>query len=165
MIERKSSLKIEFIFIFAIFTMFAVTTFLVVIIGANQYRTTADAMNENYEVRTATSYIQERLRRSDSSCGIHLTTLSGTQAIELTETENDVPCTTYLYFYDGALRELLVTDASVFRLGAGQTIIELHGMDIRQLPEDILEITFTGTDESTYTTLFFSHSSQGKEAL
>ena len=43
-----------------LFGMFAVTAFILVLIGIKQYKVTADSMNYNYEVRTASSYLREK---------------------------------------------------------------------------------------------------------
>lgn len=42
---------------------FALTAFILVLIGVKQYKSTANAMNYNYEVRTVTSYLREKSDR------------------------------------------------------------------------------------------------------
>ena len=98
---KASSHKIETVFILALFTMFAATAFLVVLIGAKQYQVTADYMNDNYEVRTASSYLQEKIRSNDTSDAITITELDGTPALAFTSIENDTEYTTYIYYFDG----------------------------------------------------------------
>ena len=46
---------------------FALTAFILVLIGVKQYKYTANAMNYNYEVRTVTSYLREKVRQNDST--------------------------------------------------------------------------------------------------
>lgn len=158
-----TSHKIETAFILALFTMFAATSFLVVLIGAKQYQNTADSMNKNYEVRTASSYLMEKVRQNDSSGAIYVTSLLGEEALAIESTENDTLCTTYIYYYENYLRELFVTDSSVFSLSSGQKIIELSGFDIESPDTGILRVSFTGTDGNSSDVYLSVHASRGKE--
>ncbi len=161
---HSSTHKIDMIFVAALFTVFAATAFLAVLIGAKQYQKTADNMNYNYEVRTAASYITEKIRQSDSSGSISITTLSDVNALAVSTTENDKNYTTYIYYYDGWLRELFVSESAVFSLDAGQKIVEISGFFASYADNSLLEITFTGTDGTDYPVYLAIHS-DGKEAL
>ena len=55
--------KMDTVFVAALFVLFAITACLLILIGARQYRATAKAMNANYEVRTASSYLTEKSAR------------------------------------------------------------------------------------------------------
>ena len=52
---KHSSKKIDTVFIVSLFVLFAITAILLILIGARQYRFTADSMNRNYEIRTTSS--------------------------------------------------------------------------------------------------------------
>ena len=99
--------KMDTVFVAALFVLFAITACLLILIGARQYRATAKAMNANYEVRTASSYLTEKVRQNDCSAGISIVDFAGGNALALT---NDVNSnyTTYIYYYDGYLRELFI---------------------------------------------------------
>ena len=64
---ENSSRKIDTVFIVSLFVMFAITAILLILIGARQYRFTADSMNRNYEIRTASSYLTEKVHQSIQS--------------------------------------------------------------------------------------------------
>ena len=85
------------VFVAALFVLFAITACLLILIGARQYRATAKAMNANYEVRTASSYLTEKVRQNDCSAGISIVDFAGGNALALT---NDVNSnyTTYIYY-------------------------------------------------------------------
>lgn len=161
---HSSAHKIDMVFVVALFTIFAATAFLVVLIGAKQYQSTADNMNYNYEVRTAASYITEKVRQNDSSCDIQVTTLSDENALAFSTTENGNNYTTYIYYYDGWLRELFVSESAVFSPDAGQKIVEISGFSASFADTDLLEITFTGTDGTAYPVYLAIHSNR-EEAL
>lgn len=157
--------KIDMIFVIALFTVFAATAFLVVLIGAKQYQTTADNMNYNYEVRTAASYITEKIRQNDTSCEIAIRTVDNVDVLAISSVENDTSYITYLYYYDGWLRELFVSDSSVFTLGAGQKIVEISDFSAEKINPQLLKVYFTGSDGITYPIYLSIHTADGKEAL
>ena len=100
--------KIDTVFIVCLFMLFAMTSCILILIGAKQYHTTADAMNHNYEVRTVSSYLTEKVHQYDTSTGIAITDFAGGHALALSNTAEEQTYITYIYYYDGALRELLL---------------------------------------------------------
>jgi hypothetical protein len=160
---KPASHRMETAFVLALFTMFAVTAFLVVLIGAKQYQRTADSMNQNYEVRTAASYLEEKVRAGDSARAVSATTLSGAPALAISSDEGGNIYTTYIYYYDGSLRELFVTDSSVFSLDSGQKIVELSDFRVDSLRPGLIRATFAGTDGVAHQVFLAVHSASGKE--
>lgn len=160
-----TSHRIETAFILALFTMFAATAFLVVLIGAKQYQSTADSMNKNYEIRTAASYLEEKARSNDNSGSIYVTELMGLPALAFQNVEDDITYITYIYYYDNYLRELFVSDSSVYSLESGQEIIEINGFDVEIIKPDLICATYIGTDNLSYPVYLHVHASGGKEAL
>lgn len=162
-LDNRRSTKIDGVFVIALFTMFAVTAFLLILIGAKQYQNTADTMDSNYETRTISSYLTEKLRQNDADGSITITEIDGTHALALKTTENDITYVTYIYYYENALREIVVNDASVFSLETGQEIIQTGGFSAEVVSDNLLKITITtikGQKQTLYLTL---HSNSGKE--
>lgn len=119
--------KIDSFFVMILFLLFAITAAVLVLIGVRQYQVTADSMNYNYEVRTATSYLREKIRQNDNSASICVESIDGVEVLSLSSMVNDTVYHTYIYYYDGYLRELYIADGSSYTLGSGQQIIELSG--------------------------------------
>lgn len=161
----KASKKIDIIFVFAIITLFAATAFILVLIGAKQYRSVTDSMNKSYEDRTVASYITEKLRQSDTKDAILVEIIDGIQVLSIAATENDVKYTTYIYLYDGYLRELVTTEGSAVSLSGGQEIIAVQRFSPRVVKDSLIQIEVTDTDSNIRTLYFNLHSSSGKEAL
>ena len=69
MLELKKTPEhtIDRVFLLALLALFAATTFLVVSIGAKQYHSIADSMTANYETRTVSSYLEEKMNQTDVS--------------------------------------------------------------------------------------------------
>lgn len=162
-LDNRRSNKIDSVFVIALFTVFAITAFLLILIGAKQYQHTADSMDANYESRTISSYLTEKIRQNDSAGTVQVTDLEGIPAIALTTMENDVTYVTYIYYYDGALREIMVTDSSVFSLSTGQEIVQTDGFYPEFKESDLLKITITTTDNQTNVIYLSLHSNARKE--
>ncbi len=164
-LDNRRSTKIDSVFVIALFTMFAVTAFLLILIGAKQYQRTADTMDSNYESRTISSYLTEKIRQSDSQGQVSIEKLEGINALAIRTLENEVSYTTYIYYYEEALREIVVSDNSVFSLGTGQEIIKTGGFQAEQIRNNLLKITITTMEGKEHNIYLSLHSSGGKEQI
>ena len=79
---KSRSHQADSFFVMLLFFLFALTAFILVLIGVKQYKSTANAMNYNYEVRTVTSYLREKVRQNDSDAAISVETINGTKAMQ-----------------------------------------------------------------------------------
>lgn len=159
--------KIDTVFVLALITLFAATSFVLVLIGAKQYRHITNTMNHNYEVRTTSSYIAEKIRQNDATSSVSITRLEGTEALCIYSVEEGVPFMTYIYYYDNSLRELTVTETSVFDLSSGQEIIPASGFVPSMPGSSLLRTDITDTNGNVHTFYFHLHTNQvltGKEA-
>lgn len=161
----KTSKKIDSIFVLALITLFAATSFVLVLIGAKHYRHVTDVMDTNYEERTVSSYLTEKIRQHDTRDTITITDLENIPALSIRITERDICYTTYIYFYNGFLRELVVTEDSVFSLSAGQEIMELQGFHPKFVDHSLIRAEITGTDGEQNILYFSLHCDTGKEEL
>lgn len=142
---ESSAKKFDTVLVMLLFFLFASTAFILILLGIKQYKLTADAMNDNYEVRTATSYVTEKIRQNDTDLGIRVEDLNGIDALAMSEELEGNLYTTYIYYYDGYLRELFVSSDSVFDIESGQPIIEIGNMHIESLSDTSLVLTLTST--------------------
>lgn len=162
-LDNRRSNKIDGVFVIALFTMFAVTAFLLILIGARQYQRTADTMDANYESRTISSYLTEKIRQNDSLGNVVIAELEGIHALAIETVENDVTYITYIYYYKDALREIVVNENSVFSLDSGQEIIKTGGFTAEMVNDGLLKITITTTENQKQLLYLPLHSNGGKE--
>ena len=106
---RKHSTDI--LFVLVLFLVFTSSALAVILLGARVYQSTSSRMESNYNVRTALAYVSEKIRQNDESGAVSLCELDGIPALTLSQRMGDTSYITYLYFQDGALKELL-TEAS-----------------------------------------------------
>ena len=88
MLELKKTPEhtIDRVFLLALLALFAATAFLVVSIGAKQYHSIADSMTANYETRTVSSYLEEKMNQNDVAGSVAVTSIGAFPAIALSET-------------------------------------------------------------------------------
>lgn len=162
---ERTSKKIDTVFVMALLTLFAATALALVLIGAKHYRFVTNAMTGNHEDRTTSSYLIEKVRQQDTANAISVCDLQGTPALSIVSTEDDYTYITYIYYYEGSLRELVVTENSVFSLSGGQTIIPMRAFELTLVGKSLICAEITDTQGQTQVIYLPLHSSIGKEDL
>ena len=94
-------------------------------------------MTANYETRTVSSYLEEKMNQNDMAGSVAVTSIGAFPAIALSETVNDTIYTTYIYCYDGYLREITVSDGTTVVPGDGQKIIETNALAIDMVSSNL----------------------------
>ncbi|MEE1215937.1 MAG: DUF4860 domain-containing protein [Agathobacter sp.] len=141
-IDRETH-RIDSIFIMLLFFLFALTAFVLIMIGVRQYKATANAMDYNYEIRTVTSYLREKTRQNSSNSSISIETIDGTNALCLKNTLNNTIYNTYIYYYDGSLREMYIQEGTPFTLNLGQQIVTISGFDMDKTDDGLIIVTIS----------------------
>lgn len=160
---RNRPFPLDLIFILSLFLLFTITAVTTVLTGMKVYRHTADAMKQNYETRTFSSYLTEKVRQNDVDDGISVFSFSGseeknqiTEALCLTSYVGDQTYNTYLYLYDGYLRELTVSsDITELSGTAGQPILPARSFVVTADDAGLLHISFV-SEGGLSEELFFS---------
>lgn len=134
---------IDLLFPLALFCAFAATSLLVVVIGADVYRRTTEEMDRNFATRTPLSYLSQALHRGDVSDGISAQQVGDSDALILSETIDGVPYNTYLYCYEGDLRELFARADIGFSPENGQVITGCASIEIDEVEQGLYQIRCT----------------------
>ncbi len=130
----------------ALLLMFAISALAVLLFAAKIYRSTVENSTMNDESRTALSYVSEKIHSGDSSGCVRLESLQGVDALVLEQSyAGEIYCT-YVYQYEGMLKELFVKAGTEIPLSAGRTILELESFSMTAYSDDLL--LFTCTDHS-----------------
>lgn len=159
---HSSHTKLDTLFLVSLFVLFAFTAGILVLLGAGQYRDTVRTMDHNYEVRTTTSYLSEKLHQHDSS-SVNVAEFCGIPALAFPETVDNSSYVTYIYYYDHSLRELFVqTDASCTP-SMGQEIVPLKSFRPEIADNGLIIIQFTDSDGEKHTQHLYSHLADAKE--
>ena len=119
--------SIDTLFTFLLLLSFLLFSLLIAGTGSVVYQHGTDSLNKNYTSRTALSYLTEKLRQHDRAGDAAIGKLDGIPSLVLYEEQNGTRYCTYLYFYDGALRELFTRESNAPSADMGTAIAELSG--------------------------------------
>ena len=155
--KQERHFVVDILFVLALFGVFAVSALMMVTIGADVYRHTVQDMSKNYDCRTAIAYITEKVWQADSllsdgTPAVELGTLEQQPALVLTDELESGKYCTYLYLYDGWLKELYMRKGSYLgedTLNAGRNILKLDSLEYQQLNDNLLSVSMTTPDGDT----------------
>ncbi|SFB03209.1 protein of unknown function [Acetitomaculum ruminis DSM 5522] len=139
MSERNHKHIIEHLFVFVLFGLFASLTFLLVILGANVYKNTVNTMDKDYNVRTLSSYISQKVRRLNVKDGIYLKEKNGISMLVLDEEKGKSIYSTYIYSYSNCVREIVVEKGLDFSPNDGEKILTGQSVDFSLKESGLIE--------------------------
>lgn len=123
--EKRTAHTFDTVFTFLLLLAFLLFSLLVAGTGAAIYRKGSDSLNENYTSRTALAYLGEKLRQHDSENAVFFSEVDTCPALTLREQRDGQSYLTYLYYYDGALRELFTREGTAVQPEMGSAIVSL----------------------------------------
>ena len=138
---------IDFIFPLAVFFVFAVSAFTVLLLSAHVYADQTARTQSDYQAATPLSYIREKVRQNDQNGTLSIGTIDGETALVL---QVDDTCT-YIYSYEGYLKELYIRKDVDARAKDGKNILEIKDFQIQELSGGLFRVscqTSDGTEQS-----------------
>ena len=133
-------------FIYVLFSFFTIISFFVIIIGAEQFHLIASELTDNYKKHIISSYLTEKINQHDVTDSISICDLNGIPALELTQIMNGEKNSTYIYTYDGYLRELTTYDLVQASPKLGKKIAKADTLQIDSYSNHLYCITITYTN-------------------
>lgn len=146
---KQQNHTIDVLFVIALFCLFALSSIFLITIGANIYRKTIQQMDSNFNTRTTIAYITEKVHQADHDRQIHVTAFEGHPAIVLSSSLGETIYETYLYEYDGHLKELMMRKDLPLSASAGQDIVRIQSFDVEVINDSLLSCTILLDDEET----------------
>ena len=140
----KNEHSFDTVFILLLFCLFAVSSLILVLIGANVYRSIVDKMDANNEIRSSLSYVSNKVRSADSH-DVSIQSLGGQQTLVIESEFDSEKYNTYIYLYNGYLMELFTKADNDFKAGAGDKITPITAFTITKT-ESELSLEVSGCD-------------------
>lgn len=141
---------IDILFVLSLFCVFAVSSVVLIIFGADIYNKTVSSMNYNYASRTSVAYITEKIRQSDIYDSVSIDNSPGYERLLMSRNINGLEYATSLYEYDGYLYELFARTDIELPIDAGQQVIALTSLDFEFVSDNLLKVSFCDeSDEET----------------
>lgn len=153
--KRQNSHSIDFLFVIVAFLMYAGSMIALVYMGAQIYQSVTAKMNDHYAVGTAQAYITEKIRQGDQAGAIRVKQIEGQSVLTLRQTVEGQDYITYIYSYDGGLRELFIRADREISLADGKEILQLKGFSVEEIQGGFLKASIT--DEEGLTRTFWVH--------
>ena len=126
----------------ALFLVLAASSLFLVLLAANVYQKNVAWEERNYESRTCLSYVVEKIRQNDEKGGVEIGTFDGVPSIILRQNFGEQAYVTYLYCYEGTLRELFVQEGVSAGVLDGQEILQINDFQFTQQEEGIIKISY-----------------------
>ena len=138
---KKSQHTIDFLFPLAVFFVFSAAAVVVLLLSANIYKGIVNSSEETFETTTVLSYMNEKIRQSDENGAeaIYLDEFDGCQALAIARQFGDKTYITYIYEFDGELKETFVQEGIAASAKAGTTILEVNNFSMTQVSADLFQ--------------------------
>lgn len=149
MFKTEKRHTIDILFVITLFAVFALSVLSLTGVGARVYDSIVEKMSDNYESRTAFSYVVNKVHQNDADGAITIGTYGGCKALILTEEIDNVSYSTYLYYYDGAIKELYTRAGQEFDPTYGTDIMDVDGFEVSKVTDSLLKFEITPSGGET----------------
>ncbi|MCL2120726.1 MAG: DUF4860 domain-containing protein [Clostridiales bacterium] len=139
-IKEKQRIRVDSAGVFLLGAVFLFLSIGLVMLGGSLYRHIMLSSGVNDQIRTTFSYIANQVRRADANGGVEVGEWKGQEALLLTQDFGGWAYVTYLYHYDGALRELFVEKGTDLDPEAGLPIVWLEGISFLQDDQGMITV-------------------------
>lgn len=131
----------ELVLVIILFLLFALSALGLVILGGDVYANVLERMDENFALRTPLAYVSTKVRQGDGAGALRLDEESlGTPALVLTEEGDGESYETWIYFYEGALREYYVIAGTEFLPDDGLEVVKAENFTIEETEDGMLRL-------------------------
>lgn len=115
-----------------IFSLFALSSLLLILTGANTFHKVSVHIADNDQARASLSYVANKIRSGDQAGAINLEQPAGTPALVISSSYDGELYKTYLYWHNGSLMEQFLAGADDFIPQHGERIISLRQFTVTQ---------------------------------
>lgn len=156
--QQKQNHVIDFLFPIVLFFIFTISAVVVILLATKIYESTTTASSMNNVSHTALSYVSEKIHQSDCLASVSITKLDGVDALTLRHINKKDGYTTYIYYYEGVLKELFIKNGITASLSAGNSIATVADFQMQQLEDGLLRFTCVDTKGQNHSIIVGLHS-------
>lgn len=154
--KKESNLvhSIDALFVLFLFALFATMALLVTSYSAVAYKNSARQMEERFNKQTCINYVTAKIRANNEKDKITITDFNGINALCISDSFNGEQYSTYIYQYDGMVRELFANDKADIDPSAGFPLTEASSLSF-YFKDGLYRCELTDLDNKT-TTFYIS---------
>ncbi|MBD5548797.1 MAG: DUF4860 domain-containing protein [Lachnospiraceae bacterium] len=156
--EKQPKHIIDTLFVIALFCLFALSAIFLITIGASIYGRTVNNMEDNFNNRTALAYITQKVRQSDNADSLSIGTFHECPALIITSRIENTEYCTYLYEYNGYLKEIMLRKGMTLDPDIGQNIIAISDFSLVPINNHLMNCKITIDDAQNYNLYITVHS-------
>ncbi|MBR5359711.1 MAG: DUF4860 domain-containing protein [Lachnospiraceae bacterium] len=146
---------VDIIFMITVFGVFMLSALFVVLFGAKIYKRTAHDMSVNFSSRTSLAYVTEKLHQHDRKNGVEIIEDADGPILKLKQVINSDEYCTYLYEFNGHLKELTVRGDVDLVKSAGKDILKLNAFKSTKVSDSLYRFNIED-DEGNMTEFYVS---------
>lgn len=137
--KRRNEKKhvIDFLFPLAVFFVLAASAVTLVVLASGFYSRQVKASSDSYSGRTTLAYVTEKLHQNDENGAVSVGNFDGSDALVIRQSYGGKEYVTYLYAYDGYLRELFIQEGTEAKASDGRKILETKAFEAREESDGI----------------------------
>ena len=147
--KTKGSRRIDTVFVLVIFSIFALSLLMVLMLGASIYKNMTDITGENRDEHTILSYIWTKVKSNDKNGSVRIGEYFGLETLCFDEEYEETNYTTAIYLYDGWVYELYTetqllgeTDPLLaFAPEDGVKVMGVDGLGFKELEYGLIEVS------------------------
>lgn len=159
---QKKGQTVNLLFTMLLFFVFVLCALLTVLMGGKVYENINSRIQENYSGQVVLNYVANKVRQGDRADRVAVKTIEDTQVLELAQEMNGRNYVTWIYYRDGAVRELFTNEGSGLGLKDGLKIMECQGLTFTQ-KASVLEVQVSGDENSSLLLYIRSGGSEDEE--
>lgn len=122
---KKKAHSIDMLFMLILFSVFAVMSVLLIIIGSNVYGKIADTQEENSSSRNILSYVTNKVRTSRVNNGVYIEEKDGTPVLVIIDSDDEYGYKTLIFEKNGKLKEATILTEYEYNLEFGDILSEV----------------------------------------
>ena len=134
---------VNLLFTMLLFLVFVLCALFTVLIGGKVYENINSRIEENYSGQVVLNYVANKVRQGDRADSVTVREIEGVPVLELSQQINGSSYITWIYYRDGAVRELFTDAGSGLGLKDGLEIMECRGLTFHQ-EDSLLEVQVEG---------------------
>ena len=135
--NKKSEHTVDALFVVTLFLVFAISVVALTGTGVSVYQNVVNKMSSNYNSRTSFSYIYNKVHQSDEDGLVTVGEYMGNDALIISEEIDNITYCTYLYEYEGNIKELFTRSDQEFDPSFGTDILEVEGFSISKVTDSL----------------------------
>lgn len=139
---------VNLLFTMILFLVFVLCALFTVLIGGKVYENINRRIQENYSGQVVLNYVANKVRQGDMAGSVTVKTVENTQVLELKQEMDGKNYVTWIYYRDGAVRELFTNEGSGLGLKDGLEIMECRELLFTE-EDSVLEIQVIGAETNS----------------